>query len=111
MNLILQEEKAIRQFLPEKIAALCPTTSSLLARKQMKNQFIVTAAIPCLALRVLKTGAEVYGYCYREGEAEPRPMSRVKAFELREKPDESASCAFCHLKQLWRQTDCVGSNK
>lgn len=97
----------IRQCLPEKMVALCPTTSSLLARKQMKNQFIVTAAIPCLALRVLNTGAEVYGGYYREGDAEPRPMSRVKAFELRKKPDESASCAFCNLKQLWLHTGCV----
>lgn len=70
----------------------------------MKSQLVVTAAIPCLALRGLNIGAGIYGGCYREEQcldAEPRPMSRVKCFELRRKLDESASSASFMLKQQW----------
>lgn len=35
----------------EDVVASWPTTSSSLATKQMKSQLVVTAAIPCLALR------------------------------------------------------------
>lgn len=38
------------------IVALCPTTFSPMVGKQMKSQLVVTAAIPCLALRGLKRG-------------------------------------------------------
>lgn len=95
LSLILQEEKAIRQFLSRKMVALCSIT------KQMERQLVVKAAIPCSALGGLNIGAGVYEGCYHDcnaWELNPDLCRGVKCFELGVKPDESGSCASI-LKQ------------
>ncbi len=90
--------------------ALCPTTSSTLVRKQMKSQLVVTAAIPCLALRVLKrvytSGRENMGVAIVRSsvwELNPDLCRGLSALSWDyKKPDESASCVSFILNRRLR---------
>lgn len=86
-----------------------PTTSSSLARKQMKSQVVVTAAIPCLALGGLNTGAGILRGCYHKEQwlrAELRPVLRVKCCGPRQKLDGSASCCSSFIRRWRLRTRC-----
>lgn len=93
----------------EDVVAPWPTTSSSLARKQMKSQVVVTAAIPCLALGGLNTRAGILRGCYHKEQwlrAELRPVLRGKCCGPRQKLDGSASCCSSFI-QWWRlRTRC-----
>lgn len=84
-----------------------PTTSSSLARKQMKSQVVVTAAIPCLALGGLNTRAGILRGCYHKEQwlrAELRPV--LRGCGPRQKLDGLTSCCSSFIRRWRLRTRC-----